>query len=182
MNYLIIPGIDKFKTIESETMKHIKEFTEITTEHKKYDHILPLSNVNDNNHNHNHNTDNDKSQFDINKFINPNQNKMNDYSVDLSMENKQIENLSSNEKLNELNHQKYDISPRMNQKQVNNSDLLLYKYSHQEQDKVAANNNNNPYVSKHVDIQSNEEFLYNKQIIKSRQSSSYIILRPRKMK
>ncbi|CAH8674203.1 unnamed protein product [Schistosoma bovis] len=173
MNYLIIPGIDKFKTIESETMKHIKEFTEITTEHKKYDHILPLSNVNDNNNN-NHNIDNDKSQFDINKFINPNQNKINDYSVDLSMENKQIETLSSNEKLNELNHQKYDISPRMNQKQ--------------EQDKIAAannnnnNNNNNPYVSKHVDIQSNEEFLYNKQIIKSRQSSSYIILRPRKIK
>ncbi|VDP26056.1 unnamed protein product, partial [Schistosoma margrebowiei] len=149
-----------------------------------------INNNNINNNNNNDNIDNDKSQFDnINKLINSNQNQINDYSIDLSIKNKQTEKtLLSNKKLNELNHPKYDISSRINQKQVNNSDMILYKYSHKEQDKIVANNNNNnnnnnkPYVSKHVDIQSNEKFLYNKQIIKSRQSSRYIILRPRKIK
>ncbi|CAI2735241.1 unnamed protein product [Schistosoma spindalis] len=180
MNYLMIPGIDKFKTIESETMKHIKEFTKITTEHKKYDGVLSLSDFDNNN------IDNDKSQLEINKFIDPNQNSINDYHFDLSIENKRIETLS-NRNLNEINHQKYqnikkyNVSPIINQKQANNSDISLYKYSHKDQNKVPANNNN-PYMSKHVDIQSNEEFLYSKQIVKSRQSSSFIILRPRKIK
>ncbi|XP_018646343.1 arabinogalactan-protein, putative [Schistosoma mansoni] len=163
-NYLIIPGIDKFKTIESETLKHIKEFTEITTEHKKYDNVLPLSNF-DGDH-----IDNDKSQLELNKFIDPNQESGTDYNFDLSNGNKPIETLS-NGNLNETN----------NQKQANNSDMLLHKYSYKEQNKIAANNKK-PYLSKKVETHSNEEFLYNRQLIKSRQSSRYIILRPRKKK
>nr|AAW26885.1 SJCHGC01956 protein [Schistosoma japonicum] len=159
-NYQIIPGIEKLKTIETETMQHIKEFSEISTEYKKSDKVLP-SLINSE-FNANDVIDDSK---ELEQFIGYNQDiNNNHYNFGLSSKSQQTQ-IPLNRNLNRINNTNYrqlkqqNISPSNSTKQINN-------------------NNNKPYSSKQVETKSNEKFTYDKQIIKQRESSHYIVLRP----
>ncbi|CAH8563186.1 unnamed protein product [Schistosoma turkestanicum] len=168
VNYRIIPGVDKLKTIETETLKHVKEFTEITTEHKKSDSVLPSSTSYDFDEN---DINDENNQFEINKFIDNGA----DYNFESFAGNNQV-TITPNSYLNETNNLNYqktkqsDISLSSNQKRINSSDIPTSKH------------NNNSYSSKHVETRFNENFLYKRQIIKQRESLRYIALRPSRKK